>query len=236
MRCAIVDDEFLAVQLLTNHVQKVPNLELSGAFQRAAEVLPLLQGEKIDLLFIDIQMPELTGIELIKSLKNKPFIVLTTAYSEYALQGYELDVTDYLLKPITFDRFLKSVNKVSELWQMKHRPALQAQAMPPQAEKIKDYLMVKADHRMVKVQFDEILYVEGLKEYVSIYTPTQRIITLERLSNMEQMLPADRFVRCHKSYIAALDKVSAVDGNQLEINKKLIPIGLSFRDDVLKRI
>ncbi|MFN8355681.1 MAG: LytTR family DNA-binding domain-containing protein [Spirosomataceae bacterium] len=235
MKCAIVDDEYLAIQLLTTHVKKIPSLELVGAFQRATDVLPILSKGEVDLLFLDIQMPELTGIELIKTLQYKPFIVLTTAYSEYALAGYELDITDYLLKPITFERCIKAVNKVYELWQLKHHNKSQT-PNEPSVEKVKNYLMVKADGRLVKVLFDDILYIEGLKEYVSIYTPSQRIITLERLSNLEALLPADQFVRCHKSYIAALPKVSAVDGNQLEIAKKLIPIGLSYKDEVLKRL
>ena len=235
MKCAIVDDEFLAIQLLTAHVGKLPQLELVGAFQRATDVLPLVMKAEVDLLFLDIQMPELTGIELIKSLTTKPLIVLTTAYSEYALAGYELDISDYLLKPITFERFVKSVNKVHELWQLKQTPKT-AQIVEIPTEKAKDYLMVKADGRLVRVFFDDILYVEGLKEYVSIYTLTQRIITLDRMGNLENVLPPTRFVRCHKSYIAALSKITAIDGNQLEINKKLIPIGLSYKEEVMRRL
>ena len=235
MKCAIVDDEFLAIQLLTAHVSKLPQLELVGTFQRATDVLPLVIKAEVDLLFLDIQMPELTGIELIKSLTNKPLIVLTTAYSEYALAGYELDISDYLLKPVTFERFVKSVNKVHELWQLKQTPKT-VQFVEIPTEKAKDYLMVKADGRLVRVFFEDILYIEGLKEYVSIYTPTQRIITLERMGNLENILPPTRFVRCHKSYIAALAKVTAVDGNQLEINKKLIPIGLSYKEEVMRRL
>jgi DNA-binding LytR/AlgR family response regulator len=250
IKCAIVDDESLAVRLLTDYVQKIPLLELVGKFSKATQVLPLLQNESIDLLFLDIEMPDLTGLELIKSLKNKPLIVLTTAYSQYAVEGFELDVTDYLLKPITFDRFLRAVNKVGELLRLKSSAKTLTTAEPltsTEEEKMieknteaivpKDYLLVKADQKIYKINFKDIVYIEGLKEYVSIYTvQNQRIITLEALKNLEIILPKPPFVRCHKSYIVCLDKVTAIVDNHLEINKKLISIGASYKDEVWKTI
>jgi DNA-binding LytR/AlgR family response regulator len=241
IKCAIVDDESLAIRLLADYVQKTPTLELVGKFNKPTQALPLLQKEEIDLLFLDIEMPELTGLEFIKLLKNKPLVILTTAYSQYAIDGFDLDVSDYLLKPITFERFLKAVNKVSEVWHLKkenqekeNQEKPQNQPMPILEDK-KDYLWVKADQKLQKIFFKDILYIEGLKEYVSIYTiQNQRIITLEALKNLEESLPCPPFVRCHKSYIVSLDKVTAIVDNQLEISKKLIPIGASYKEQVIK--
>ena len=237
IKCAIIDDESLAIRLLADYVQKTPTLELVGKFNKATLALPLLQKEEIDLLFLDIEMPDLTGLEFIKLLKNKPLIILTTAYSQYAIDGFDLDVSDYLLKPITFERFLKAVSKVSEIWQLKKSVEKNEQRIVNEAsvEVKKDYFWVKADQKQLKVFFKDILYIEGLKEYVSIYTSqNQRIIILEALKNLEESLPCPPFVRCHKSYIVSLDKVTALVDNHLEINKKLIPIGASYKEQVMK--
>jgi DNA-binding LytR/AlgR family response regulator len=236
--CAIIDDESLAIKLLADYVQKTPTLELVGKFNKPTQALPLLQREEIDLLFLDIEMPELTGLEFIKLLKNKPFIILTTAYSQYAIDGFDLDVSDYLLKPITFERFLKAVNKVSEIWQLKNGSEKNEQTLTNAvSSESKDYFWVKADQKLQKIFFKDILYIEGLKEYVSIYTiQNQRIITLEALKNLEESLPCPPFVRCHKSYIVSLDKVTAMIDNQLEISKKLIPIGASYKEQVIQKL
>lgn len=239
IKCAIIDDESLAIRLLANYVQKTPTLELVGKFNKATQALPLLQKEEVDLLFLDIEMPDLTGLEFIKLLKNKPLVILTTAYSQYAIDGFDLDVSDYLLKPITFERFLKAVNKASEVWQLKKGKAEQEQSISVVKDKEvkKDYFWVKADQKLLKVFFKDILYIEGLKEYVSIYTVhNQRIIFLEALKNLEESLPYPPFVRCHKSYIVSLDKVVAIVDNYLEINKKLIPIGASYKERVRELI
>jgi DNA-binding LytR/AlgR family response regulator len=232
IRCAIVDDESLAQRLLAEYVQKIPSLELVGKFNRATQVLPLIQAGQIELLFLDIQMPELTGPELLKTLKNKPLVVLTTAYSEFAAESYALDVTDYLLKPITFERFLQAVNKASELLALRARAAAPVPAPLPLPAR-DGYLLAKADQKLHRIAHADILYIEGLKEYVSIYTAqNQRIITLETLKNLEDALPRPPFIRCHKSYIANLDRVTAVVDNHLEINKKLISIGASYKSEV----
>lgn len=249
IKCAIIDDESLAVRLLEDYIQKTPTLELVGKFSKATQALPLLQKEGVDLIFLDIEMPELTGLEFIKLLKNKPLIILTTAYSQYAIDGFDLGVGDYLLKPITFERFLKAVNKVSEIWQLKKESEEKEKKETAEketekygqslsiAEDKKDYFWVKADQKLMKVFFKDILYIEGLKEYVSIYTVhNQRIITLEALKNLEETLPSPPFVRCHKSYIVSVDKVVAVVDNHLEINKKLIPIGASYKEQIMKML
>ncbi|MCU0392842.1 MAG: LytTR family DNA-binding domain-containing protein [Thermoflexibacter sp.] len=238
IKCAIIDDESLAIKLLADYVQKTPTLELVGKFNKPTQALPLLQREEIDLLFLDIEMPELTGLEFIKLLKNKPFIILTTAYSQYAIDGFDLDVSDYLLKPVTFERFLKAVNKVSEIWQLKNGSEKNEQTLTNAvSSESKDYFWVKADQKLQKIFFKDILYIEGLKEYISIYTiQNQRIITLEALKNLEESLPCPPFVRCHKSYIVSLDKVTAMIDNQLEISKKLIPIGASYKEQVIQKL
>ncbi|MCU0450036.1 MAG: LytTR family DNA-binding domain-containing protein [Bernardetiaceae bacterium] len=231
INCAIVDDESLALRLLADYVEKSPLLRLVGKFNRAIQVLPLLQAGAVDLLFLDIQMPELTGLELLKTLKTKPLVVLTTAYSEFAAESYALDVTDYLLKPVTFERFLQAVNKASELLALRARATTPVPASVPARG---GYLLAKADQKLHRIAHADILYIEGLKEYVSIYTAqNQRIITLETLKNLEDDLPQPPFIRCHKSYIANLDRVTAVVDNHLEINKKLISIGASYKAAVL---
>jgi DNA-binding LytR/AlgR family response regulator len=233
INCAIVDDEPLAVRLLADYVEKVPDLRLVAKLNRATPLPALLQAEPIDLLFLDIQMPELTGLEVLRSLERKPLTVLTTAYSHHAVEGFALDVTDYLLKPIAFERFVKAVNKAREILQLRQV----AQPLPPINPPAKDYLLVKADQKIHKVNFRDILYIEGLKEYVSIFTTqNQRIITLETLKNLADTLPSPPFVRCHKSYIVSLDKVTAIVDNHLEINKKLISIGASYKELVWRAI
>jgi DNA-binding LytR/AlgR family response regulator len=229
LTCAIVDDEPLATRLLAEYVQKTPGLQLLGKCNRPSQLLALLAQQPVDLLFLDIQMPEMTGLDLLKTLKNRPLVILTSAYSHYAVEGFALEVTDYLLKPITFERFGQAVVRASELLRLRRA----APATAPVPVPAKDYLLVKADQKIHKVHFNDILYIEGLKEYVSLYTTQhQRLITLEALKNLEEMLPCPPFVRCHKSYIVSLSKVSAIVDNHLEINKKPIPIGPSYREQV----
>ncbi len=228
INCLVVDDELPALRLLSDYVQKIPELELTGTAEDAFSALEILHSQKVDLLFLDIQMPGLTGINMLKSLKNKPYVIFTTAYAKYALDGYDLDVVDYLLKPITFDRFLKAVNKVMELYKMKNRPEEGEQISTK-----KDHIFVKADYKLIKVFFNDILYIEGLSEYVIIHVPNKNIITLQSLKNLEEILPSDRFLRIHKSYIVSLPKISAIVGNSVEIAGKKITIGKSYREKVI---
>ncbi|MFK7908356.1 MAG: LytR/AlgR family response regulator transcription factor [Chitinophagales bacterium] len=232
MKCLIVDDEYLALQLLENYVSKIPSLQLVGKCNNALQTLEVLRKQTVDLLFLDIQMPDLTGLELLKTLPNPPMVIFTTAYSEYALEGYELNVLDYLLKPIAFERFVKAINKAEELFTLQNKE-ISIQNLNLLKPASKDYIMVKADYKNLKVRFEDILYVEGLKEYVSIYTTTgKRIVTHSTMKNMEHILPSDQFMRIHKSYIISLPKVEAIVGNMLEINKQDIPIGRSYRTKV----
>jgi DNA-binding LytR/AlgR family response regulator len=226
LNCLVVDDEQLARELLGDYISKVPFLDLKGSVKNPVEVAGILESVSIDIIFLDIQMPDITGIELLKTLNQKPVVVFTTAYSEYAIEGYELDVLDYLVKPFSFERFLKAVNKAAEMVRLKRN----TESPPVDPE----YISINADHKIYRVRIDEILYIEGLREYVSYYTPAKRIITLASLKNLEESLPAKKFLRVHKSYIVPIDKVKALEGNMLDIGVKKIPIGRSYREEVFK--
>ncbi len=226
--CLIVDDEQLARKLMTEYISKVPQLDLKGTCKNPLEALEHLNNDPVDILFLDIQMPDLTGIELIKSLPTKPVTVFTTAYSEYALEGYQLDVIDYLVKPFSFDRFVQAVNKATELVKLKKNAGV--------TDANNKTISLYSDHKIYKVPLDDIEYIEGLKEYVSYYTHDQRIIVLQSLKHIEEILPENEFMRVHKSYIVSVSKVKSLTGNQLQIGKKLIPIGRSYREEVIKKI
>lgn len=239
MKCILVDDEHLARQLLENFVLKFPRLELVAKCKNPLEAMEVLQNEQVDLIFLDIQMPELTGIEFLQTLSHKPFVIFTTAYTEYALEGYQLDVIDYLVKPFAFERFAQATNKAIERFDLMQRAdSPKPQPTPQQAQPevpTNDFMTVKADHKLYKVKFADISYVEGMKAYVSFYLPDRRIVALESLKKLEEQLPAKQFMRIHKSYIVAFDKVSAIEGNQVEIEGKKLPIGKSYKEEVLKR-
>ena len=226
MNCLIVEDEPLARNLLTEYVRKVPYLHLLDACASPLAAIDLLRREPVDLLFLDIQMPEITGITLLKILQKRPLVILTTAYSEYALEGYELDVVDYLLKPVTLERFLKAVDKAAQRLGIAAPPV---PAVPAAAEPAPPFVFVKDGTKLVKVRWNDILYVEGLKDYVVIHTRTQKIVTLQRLKSLETQLPADRFIRIHHSYIIALDAIDVVHKGEVQIGTALIPVSDSYR-------
>jgi DNA-binding LytR/AlgR family response regulator len=228
-RCLVIDDEELARTLLENYIGRLPNLELVGQCKDPMEAIQIMQEEPIDLLFLDIQMPGLTGIEFLRSLKQKPLVIFTTAYPDYAIEGYSLDVIDYLLKPFGFDRFVQAVNKASEMMQLKSA----ATNTPTDA---KDFILVKAEHRIHRIKYDDINFIQSMREYVAYYTPSGRILSLNSLKSLETELPADRFIRIHKSYIVAIEKVSVLEGNLVHIGKEKLPIGASYREEVLGRI
>lgn len=228
VRCLIVDDEQLARELIAAYCNKIPNLEVVAQCKSPIEAIDIIQKEEIDLLFLDIQMPDLTGIELLKTLSIKPQVIFTTAYSEYALEGYELEVVDYLLKPIPFERFMQAYNKALK--------NLLPKTAAPETNPAADYLILKADHKTHKVKHSDILYIEGLKEYVSYYTKDQRIIVLQSLKSLEESLPPSQFIRIHKSYIINKSHVQVIEGNQVAILDKKIPIGKSYKDDVREKV
>lgn len=232
VRCIAVDDEPLALDIIADYVAKVPELSLVASTTNAIEALATVQNGEVDLIFLDVQMPELTGIQFLKIINGKCDVILTTAYPQYALDGYELNVVDYLLKPIAFDRFYRSVQKVlANKAPRSHQPAPQTK----QSETV-DFIFVKTEHKIQRVDLDDILYIEGLKDYISIYTPSERIVTLQNMKKMEDILPANRFVRVHRSYIVALDKIVSIERGRIFIEDKTIPVGDTYRDAFYKYI
>lgn len=230
----MVDDETLARELLIAHIAQMPHLAIVATCANAIEAKLALEKHQPDILFLDIQMPHLTGIDLLRMLKKSPATILTTAYSEYALEGYELDVIDYLLKPIEFERFFKAVSKAIE-W-LDRGYDLTTHSITTPAEPQNNYFFVKSDYKMVKVVFNEILFIEALQKYVRIHTTTTRIITLMSMSQLEETLPAGQFVRIHRSYIVNLDKIDSIEGNIVHIAKHELPISKGQRDAFLEWI
>jgi len=211
---------------MIEYVKKVPSLNLIEAFSNPLAAMETLRSATIDILFLDVQMPEITGISLLKILKKRPLVVLTTAYSQYALEGYELDVADYLLKPITFERFLKSVDKITQ--RLESPPTVQPSSIEPAAA-LPTFIFVKDGTKLVKVKLDEILYIEGLKDYVTIHTQNQKIVTLQRLKALEEQLPANKFIRIHNSYIVSLDAIDVIQKNEVQIKGVTLPVGDTYR-------
>jgi len=232
IHCLIIDDEPPAREILKQHIAGVEALELAGTCSNAVEAVSFLKEHPVDLLLLDIQMPQLMGTNFIRTLKNPPKVIFTTAYRKYAVEGFELDAVDYLLKPISFERFLKAVNKVLQL------NISSAQAMPTSATKEKQsgesnsFLYFRAERKMVKVFFRDILYVEGLKDYIRIVTDNKTIVTKYVLSTLEEMLPANEFLRIHKSYIVAIYKIDSYNADTIHIAKHELPIGRLYKFDV----
>lgn len=233
IRCIAVDDEPLALDIIADYVSKIPELSLVASTTNAIEALALVQGGEVDLVFLDVQMPELTGIQFVKIINGKCDVILTTAYPQYALDGYELSVVDYLLKPIAFDRFYRSVQKVLNTKASKAPEPAPAGALPGNTM---DFIFVKTEHKIQRVDFDDVLYIEGLKDYISIYTSAERIVTLQNMKKMEEILPANRFVRVHRSYIVALDKIGSIERGRIFIGDTVIPVGDTYKDAFFKRI
>lgn len=231
IRCLIVDDEPLAIEKLSGFVEKIPVLEQAGAFTNAIEAFNFLKTHQVDLLFLDIQMEDLTGIQLLEILKTKPVVIITSAYSEYALKGYELDVTDYLLKPISFERFLQAVDKVTEKLSIQklHFKSSVTPGEQLTAQTETRFILVKTDYHMEKVSFDNMLYIEGMKDYLGIITPEKRIMTLMSFNSIEELLPEREFIRIHKSFIIAMSKIDRIERNRVIINKQYLPIGETYR-------
>jgi DNA-binding LytR/AlgR family response regulator len=227
--CIIVDDEPLARNLLSDYVRKVPQLNLVDTLSSPLQVMDVLQRNEIDIMFLDVQMPDLTGISLLKVLQKKPLIVLTTAYSEYALEGYELDVADYLLKPITFERFLRTVDKITMRLNERKAPVTAVPAGKPSVDTAQPFVFVKDGTKLIKLRIDEILYVEGLKDYVTIHTKAQKAVSLQRLKALEEELPADKFIRVHNSFIVAFNAIDVIHKNDVQIGTAMIPIGETYK-------
>ncbi|MGB0523639.1 MAG: LytR/AlgR family response regulator transcription factor [Flammeovirgaceae bacterium] len=230
MRCLIVDDEALARRLLLDYAAKLPQLEVVGTCMNAIEAHATLQTQEIDLLFLDIQMPELTGIDWVKGLKSKPLTIFTTAYSEYALQAYALDVIDYLVKPIPFERFFQAVTKAQVY--LNQSSTREGNAFVNQPA----YFFVKADSKIVKVNYDAVLFIEGLREYVCIHTVDAKIITLLSMNKLEEVLPPEIFIRIHRSTIINIDQIEMVQGNLVAIGNHQLTISKSQKERFLAKI
>ena len=225
LKCCILDDEPLAIKLLSGYVAKTPVLELTLATTDPFKALATVQSGEVDLILLDIQMPELTGIQFMKIIENKCGVIITTASKDYALQGFEFDVIDYLLKPISFEKFHAAMQKATQ--------RLNTQ-LPP--KDYNHYLFVKSEHRLIKVNFDEIFYFESFRDYITIHTTSDKIMTLQSLRSFEETLPSDKFLRIHKSHLIAIDKISAIENNRILINNTFLPIGEVYRDQVFTKL
>ena len=253
----IVDDEFLARKLLQDYVSKIPELQLAGTAQNAFEAFSFCKEHHVDIVLLDIHMPDLNGSELARTLKSVPSIIFTTAYSEYALESYEVSAVDYLLKPIALPRFMQAIEKAiarlkglatpsqtpqtpqtSQTPQTLQTPTQTPQTLqtPPQTPPQTPYLMVKADYKLYKLNFDDIHYIEGQHEYVSFYTKDKRVTALYSLKALEDQLPRDKFIRVHKSYIVNIDHISEIEQVSLTVAGHKVPIGGSYRDSLLERL
>ena len=232
LNCLVVDDEPMARRLLQQYIEQTPSLTLQESIGNPLQALELLQESPPDILFLDVQMPELTGTSLLKVLKKKPIVVLTTAYSEYALEGYELEVTDYLLKPITFERFLKCIERITHDLNAEPDGPTSSQGSSAPAPGAPEFFFVKDGTKSVRINFDEILYIEGLKDYVKIHTLTKRITTLQSLKKLMETLPAGAFVRVHHSYIVALRWVEEVHRDEVIIGETSVPVSDTYRKDL----
>ena len=229
----IVDDEPLAIDVIKTYAEKIPDLHIVKCCTNAFEANEALNQNKVDLILLDIQMPQLTGIDFLKSLTNPPMVIFTTAYSNYAIEGFELAAVDYLLKPISFERFLKAINRAIE----EHKKNIPATS--PTQDENQDFIFIKADKKLIKVNFREIVYIEGLKDYVIIRLDNgSRIVTLQTMKSLENKLPSDLFKRIHRSYIIGITKIKALVGNMIEViekdKPKHIPIGKNYRDGLLE--
>jgi len=220
LQCILVEDEPLARQILEGYISRVPLLELKGSFQDAIDAMDHLRDNSVDLMFLDIHLPEIKGVTFLKTLSDPPAVIITSAYDEYALQGYELNVVDYLLKPFEFERFLTAVNKVKK---QKHSVGLTS-------EPTKDYLLVNIQLKKVKINFSEILYIESQKEYVKIVTQDNSHLTKMSTHEIEDLLPDSLFKRIHRSFIIAIQKVQSFNSEMVEINGNKIPVGRNYRE------
>ena len=236
IKCLIIDDERLARIYLKNYIQKVPELELLGEYNNALKSIEDIKRGDVDLVFLDIQMPDINGIDFVKTLKNPPYIIFTTAYQDYAIEGFNLNVVDYLLKPFPFERFYTAVNKVIDL-----KRSLEMNSVAndnPQAiinNSFSDsYLTIRADYKYYKINFDDIVYIEGQKAYVTFHTIIKDITALASLRNLEESLPKDKFIRIHKSFIVSIKNINEMEGNILEVGKIRLPIGSTYKSDVYK--
>jgi two-component system LytT family response regulator len=228
IRCLLVDDEPPAREILRRYIDDIATMELAAECSNALQAFTVLQKETIDLMFLDIRMPRMNGNDFLKSIKHPPKVIFTTAYPEYALEGYELDVVDYLLKPVPFDRFLKAVNKAFPTG------AVPDEKMELVEKKKQAFVYFRIDRKMKKVMLDDIMYIESMKDYIKLFTPGGTLITKQSISSVEEMLPVKEFARVHRSYIVSLDHIKSFTAEVIEIGNTNIPIGKLYRSEAMK--
>jgi len=226
IRCIIIEDERLAQDVIISHLEKTERFKLAGTCRNAQEAKEILDREEIDLIFLDIQLPGMTGINFLRSLTNPPLVVFTTSYPEYALESYEFNVIDYLLKPISYERFSKTVAKITDGKIFKLPDA-------DHFTKPREHIFIKSGGKFHRISFADILYIEGMKDYLKIHTTEYMVITHQTMGEMENMLPAGKFIRIHKSYIVAAPRIRSVFGNSVEMDKVNLPIGLSYKERIM---
>jgi|SRR5882724_13045737 len=229
IKCIIVEDELLAQQVIQNHLQKIDQFELVAVCNNSAEAVEVLKYQEVDLIFLDIQLPGITGMNFLRSLVNPPLVVLTTAYAEYALESYEFNVIDYLLKPISFERFSKTVNKILDN-RIYTQAAVEKDPMPA------DHIFIRCNNKYFKVNFAEIIFVQSMRDYLKIHTAEYKLITHQTMSYFEKTLPANKFIRVHKSFIVAISHIRSIYGNSIETGNATIPIGNSYKDVVMNLV
>ena len=234
IKCLLVDDEPLAMDVIASYIEKVSGFQVVAKCKNALEAFEVLQKKQIDLIFLDIQMPQLNGIEFVKTLKNPPKIIFTTAYRDYAIEGFELDAVDYLLKPIAFGRFMKAINKIHR------KPTIETVPMPEPvvtSSNTDPFLYIKMDKRILKVYLDKIIYIESQKDYVRIVTTDgDDVVTKQKISYLEQRLPSGQFLRIHRSYIVAVNKITAFASTNVEVDEVELPIGRSYKQFVMEAL
>lgn len=235
IKCLVIDDERLAREYIKNYISKIPQLELIGEFNSALKAIDKIKTGEVDLMFLDIQMPDITGVDFLKSLSHPPEVIFTTAYQEYALEGFNLSAVDYLLKPFAFDRFFQAVNKVIDKLENKQGVEVDhTQNLKSQTTFEETYLTIRADRKFYKINFDDIKYIEGQKAYVTFYTTKKKITALASLKELEESLPQKQFIRIHKSYIVAVHDILSLEGNIIEVSDTKLPVGKIYKEQVLK--
>jgi DNA-binding LytR/AlgR family response regulator len=229
IKCIVVEDERLAQQVIQNHLQKIPEFQLVAVCNNSSEAAIALKNFDVDLIFLDIQLPGITGLNFLRSLSNPPLVILTTAYAEYAVESYEFSVIDYLLKPISFERFNKAINKILD-------GRLYTQNNLEKNNTHAGHIFIKSSNKFFKINFSEIIFIEAMKDYLKIHTSEYNLVTLQTMSEMEKLLPAKQFLRVHKSFIVAIAHIKTVYGGSIELEKATIPIGSSYKNNVMNLI
>lgn len=226
LSCIIIDDEPVARKILQEFVEQVPFMDMQGKFENAMQAETFLKANTPDVIFLDIEMPKVSGLQLLQKMEINSLVILTTAFPKYALEGYELDIIDYLLKPFAFSRFLKAVQKAKDYCQMKNIATVNT-SLP-------SYIFIKSDKRIEKIELSDILYAESIGNYVSIYTDTKKIIAYLTMKSLESQLPLEEFIKIHQSYLVNCSKIEAIEGNEIKVSGKSLPISRNYRDTVMK--